>query len=335
LLPPPWWGQFNLVGATFLVDEAYALSAKAEVAPTDGGAGDLSWLRPPPVRLGSALARAESATFEAYAWKLWTDWRGDPETVAQIARAGQWALEDLGVDPIDTSITVHVGSDWERFSEPWQVVGELTQQAARRFDAALITQAGRAGTGPAIRVRIANGRLPGADWFSNAVAVEVTDRDPAGRETAAAVRDRISLAVQRGKKWRRSPVGGEGAAELEPAENASRAAGDPPSRLERRTSLKAGIGGTYLAILAAFYVTYPSEGDVLQRIWLLVFGALVVLVAVGAAVLWFLSGVELGRSTRLLRLTSGGKAVVLAAGGAALPIVVKWALATFLGVKVG
>jgi hypothetical protein len=325
---------FSALIASSLPDGVYALSGDSKSSVAEASNGDLSWLSPRPQHLEDALERARDAKFEPYAWALWENWRGDPELIAQIARAGEWAMEDLGLGRHETRVTIHVDGDRERFDSPWQTVTELTQQAARRFDAATIEQS-CVGDELKVDVSITRGELSGREWIDNAVLLEVRAGEASGFDEAVEVRDRVMTAVERGKKRFRGSLRGEGMADRDGPGGEARLTGAPRERLESRTSHLAVLGWTYAFLLVFAFWTYPSDWPTGERIWGIGFTLLAVLLGALIGASWFLSGVELGRSTRMLRFVSGAKVAAASLLGAAVPVVVKWALSEFLGIKAG
>lgn len=327
-----------LDGHAYAVTKSTAEEIARRVADSGNNAPDLAWLLPRPTDVEEDLSRARESAFEPYAWAVWSGWRGDPELVAQVARAGQWALEDVGIGGSRTSITVHVDGDWERFSEPRELVADLTRQAARRFDAVHIRQSPTDGTsGPVIDVTITRGRFPNPEreWIRDAVLLEVATPDVGRYAEVVAVRDRVRQAIERGRKLLDGRgVPGAGVAERDRSGGLTEPGGGPKARIEAQGSFLGLVGGFGVVLLVLAYWTFP-EDSTLVELWAIAFGVLSGVVAALLAISWLLTGIELGSSTRLLRASSIVKAVVIAVAGAAAPVLVKWSLATFFGIEAG
>jgi hypothetical protein len=96
----------------------------------EGTAGEHGVDHPTPSRSPSShRARAYVA------WAEWNGWRGPPELVAQIARAGLWALAGTHPPTQDAtcSIELEVDDDVERFADPKDFREQATADGLRRF----------------------------------------------------------------------------------------------------------------------------------------------------------------------------------------------------------
>jgi hypothetical protein len=73
-----------------------------------------------------------------HVWDLWEKWSAPVETVAQIARAGIWALHDSGVPEPTCRIDVYAEGDVETFGSPTDFLNEVTPDAVRKCDGMVI-----------------------------------------------------------------------------------------------------------------------------------------------------------------------------------------------------
>jgi hypothetical protein len=307
--------------------KSYAVSlAPGRALPADDRFG-LDAIVPPLEEITDELDLASSTTFVPYAWRVWTDWLGDLELIARIARAGIEAFRDeSGEATVD--IRVHVLGDVERFASPQAFLTDLTRQAASTFDTVWVTVA----LGPVrAEVTLTRKKDPYRPWLSNAVVLEVTGAVDTTPATVAGVSDHISAAIHRGqRRGGDEPKDGQGFR----ATSNGRTNYGPQQALARRLSMW-WVMGVVLGI-AMYLVGAPVLEAWGKAAVIPVSSVFFLVVLFFAGWRFWYPGVELGRSThRASAILKRAAKAIATAGivtgivGVVLPYLVKRLLLAF------
>jgi hypothetical protein len=128
-------------------------------------------------------------------WDLWEQWRGDPELVAQVARASIWALRDGGIRRPTCRVDVHVGGDTESFASPRSFLQEVTKDALHTLDDISVQVEGDSTT---VRTSFVI-RGVNDESLKAGVLLSITTRNESIRDKLPAVRSRVVAAIERGR----------------------------------------------------------------------------------------------------------------------------------------